>query len=67
MKKLTICTYALVRGYIKIKDYKSLIKRNRLIRNNIEIKKHKIDHIYFMKGILKEVIKPILKKNLILK
>ena len=64
MKKLTICTYALVRGYIKIKDYKSLIKRNRLIRNNIEIKKHKIDHILFHEGNIKRSHQTYIKKKI---
>ena len=67
MKKLTICTYALVRGYIKIKDYKSLIKRNRLIRNNIEIKKHKIDHILFHEGNIKRSHQTYIKKKFNLK
>lgn len=67
MKKLTICTYALVRGYIKIKDYKSLIKRNRLIRNNIEIKKHKIDHILFHEGNIKRSHQAYIKKKFNLK
>ncbi len=64
MKKLSICTYALVRGYIKINDYKSLIKRNRLIKNNINIKKHKIEHILFHEGNIKNSHQTYIKQKL---